>query len=349
MDNNPKKHGTRHLIESTLAGLATNHLVNGSRSQSRHRGGKRPSSSHGGVKDIASAGVLAAAGKEAYDRFQSRSQSRPRGRTSPRDSDDDSPHRGSRRRSKSVSDYINRGLAALGLEDNDKSRNKRSGRSDHSSEDDSYGDDSPPRHRRTRGGRDSRDVGGLRPLSDAPVPTKSGAGEGEEGRTIDSNSSSDSDLGDSSDEKSRRKKQTRKTILASGLATVATVHAAHSIYAGMEKRKKRRSMLEEGEITPEEARRRRIRANLGDAASVGIAAVGLKSAFSEWKEVAEARKESNNLERELRDRRARRERHRARSHGATPRLPYEIEDPEERSRSAYSLRSGSPPRRIPYY
>ena len=139
-------------------------------------------------------------------------------------------------------------------------------------------------------------------------------------------------------------------MLATGLATVATVHAAHSIYSGIERRKKRQSMLEEGEITPEEARRRRIRANLSDATSVGIAALGIKSAVAEWKEVNEKWKESSNFKRECRDRAVRRERHRARSQGATTRLPYEIEDPEERPRrtSAYRLRSQSPMRRIDY-
>jgi hypothetical protein len=362
MDDNPKKHSTRHMIESTLAGLATNHLVHGSRSKSGHRhggsGSHERSSSHGGLKNIASKGVLAAAGKEAFDRFRSRSGSRGRGRSSSRGSDEDSrPHRGSKKRSKSVSDYISKGLAALGLEDGDDGkRHKRSDRHDDYSDDDRDSDYSPQRHRRSRRGRDSRDVGRHRPSSDILLPTKSGADEGEDGR--DPHSSSDSDLGDSSDEKGRRKKMRRHTILATGIATASTVHAAHSVYSGFEKRRKRKDMLEEGEITPKEARKRKIKANLGDAASVGVAAMGIRSAVSEWKDVEEKRKESDKFDRECNDRAARREhRRRARSQSAVPRLPYEVEDPDGArvSRVRYyddhpvGLRSPSPvPQQISY-
>ena len=152
VDKNPNKHSKRHLIESTLAGLATNHFVNGSRSRSRH--GRR-SSSHSGFKNVAATGALAAAGKEAYDRFRSRS----RGRSGSRDSyddDDASGHRGSRKRSKSVSDYINKGLAALGLDEggDHKSRDRRGDRYDDYSDDERY---SPPRRSGRRHRRSTRD------------------------------------------------------------------------------------------------------------------------------------------------------------------------------------------------
>ncbi|EYE91209.1 uncharacterized protein EURHEDRAFT_416651 [Aspergillus ruber CBS 135680] len=139
VDKDPRKHEKRHIIESTLAGLATNHFVNGSRSRSRprsrdgghgHRRGR--SKSHNRGKELAAAGLVAAAGKKAYDRY--RSKSRPRGsggggRSPSRgraysdedgyDSYDGSPRpsRGSKKRSKSVSDYISKGLASLGIED----------------------------------------------------------------------------------------------------------------------------------------------------------------------------------------------------------------------------------------
>lgn len=163
---NPKHHSKRHMIESTLAGLATNRLVNGSRSRSRH--GRRDdsrerSSSHGGLKKVATGGLLAAAGKEAYDHFKSRSGSRGRGRSSSRGSDEEDRHRGSKKRSKSVSDYISHGLAKLGLDEGaggggDKRRDRRSRRDEYSDDSEESGySPSPPRHRRR--GRDSRDVG----------------------------------------------------------------------------------------------------------------------------------------------------------------------------------------------
>ncbi|RJE22787.1 hypothetical protein PHISCL_04890 [Aspergillus sclerotialis] len=394
VDKNPNKHSKRHLIESTLAGLATNHFVNGSRSRSRH--GSRRSSDHSGLKNVAATGALAAAGKEAYDRFRSRSRgrSKSRGRSSSRDSydDDASGQRGSRRRSKSVSDYINKGLAALGLDEggDHKSRDRRGDRYDDYSDDDRYSpprrsgrrhrrsarDDysdedrdvsysPPPRYRDSR--RETRDVG-RRTTQPLYTTTKSGA-EGKEGRGRPSptpeqnNSSNDSDLGDSSDEKGKRKKLRRDTMLATGLASVATIHAAHEVYTSVEKRRKRMQQLKEGKITPEEARKSRLKSNLGDAASVGIALLGIKSAVSEWKEVDEKRKESSNFQRECRERAIKRERRRAKSHDPSSssrrltRYPDEIEEDGHRfpyryyyDDNPYGVRSPSPePQRISYY
>lgn len=61
-------------------------------------------------------------------------------------------------------------------------------------------------------------------------------------------------------------------------------------------------MVMEGEMSPEEARKRKSKNMLQDAAAVGIAALGVKSAFSEWKDMNESRKEKHELE-------ARRRRH----------------------------------------
>jgi hypothetical protein len=97
----------------------------------------------------------------------------------------------------------------------------------------------------------------------------------------------------------------------------------------MEKRKKRMQQLEEGEITPEEARKRRIKANSLDAVSIGLAALGIKGAYSEWKEVNEKRKENHHYQEECAHRAVKREQRRARSQGSGPsrksRLPDEIE------------------------
>ncbi|BAE64197.1 unnamed protein product [Aspergillus oryzae RIB40] len=140
VDRDPSKHSKRHIIESTLAGLAANHFVNGPRSRSRSKSrGREKSKSK--LPDLAAAGALAAAGKEAYSRFRSR------------------------RRSKSVSDYINRGMEALGLENKDKDKDDRRRHHDRPSRRDDYSDyDSDSeygsRHhgssRRTRHSRDYR-------------------------------------------------------------------------------------------------------------------------------------------------------------------------------------------------
>jgi hypothetical protein len=113
-----------------------------------------------------------------------------------------------------------------------------------------------------------------------------------------SSSEYDSDLGDSSDEKKKEKKMKRDMLLTSGLATAATVHAAHKVYGSINKRKQRMAQLEDGEITADEARKERIKANTIDAASIGLAALGIKGAYGEWKEANEKRKEAEEFKHE---------------------------------------------------
>lgn len=80
-----------------------------------------------------------------------------------------------------------------------------------------------------------------------------------------------------------------KEYLTAGLAAVATIHAAHGVYASIEARDKRREDVARGEITTEEARKKKNKARLHDAAAIGIAALGIKGAYSEWQEVQEHR------------------------------------------------------------
>ena len=82
-----------------------------------------------------------------------------------------------------------------------------------------------------------------------------------------------------------------KEYLTAGLAAVATIHAAHSVYSSMEARDKRHMEVMKGELSPEEARKRKHKARIQDAAAIGIAALGIKGAYSEWQEVQEHRQE----------------------------------------------------------
>ena len=82
-----------------------------------------------------------------------------------------------------------------------------------------------------------------------------------------------------------------KEYLTAGLAAVATIHAAHSVYSSMEARDKRHLEVMKGELSPEEARKRKHKARIQDAAAIGIAALGIKGAYSEWQEVPEHRPE----------------------------------------------------------
>lgn len=118
----------------------------------------------------------------------------------------------------------------------------------------------------------------------------------------------DSDLGSSDEEKRERKKMLRKEMLTTGLATVATIHAAHTVMKGLEGRKKRQQQLKEGQITAEEARKRRTKADLMDAASVGLAAVGIAGAIDQWWEVQKQRRERQKFVRDRHKKRMRRAR-----------------------------------------
>lgn len=362
VDKDPNKHGTRHVVESTLAGLAASHFMGGgSRSQSRGR-----HSAGSGLKNLAATGAITAAGKEIFDRV-SRSRSRPRGRSDSHSDDE----RGSKKRSKSVQDYITKGMAALGLGEqdghrdrsgdsrDDRSRDSRDDRREHRERREHRGhrerDDRDRRHRRDRyddysgsdadsdyysrdrRGKGSRDVGRTRSMNGGQIPPYASARSGptsapnsaprDANECHHSHSESDSDLGDSSDEKKKRKKLKRDVLVTSGLASVATIHAAHGLYGSMEKRKQRMQQLKEGEISPEEARKRRMKANTMDAVSIGLAALGIKGAYGEWKEVNEKRKENHHFQEECAHRAVKREMRRAKSQSAPRRnrWPDEIE------------------------
>lgn len=110
-------------------------------------------------------------------------------------------------------------------------------------------------------------------------------------RSSSSSSSSSSSVCSSSEDERRIKKMKGKEFLTAGLAAVATIHAAAGVYSSMEARDKRHEEVMKGEMTAEEARRKRNKARLQDAAAIGIAALGIKGAYSEWQEVQESRHE----------------------------------------------------------
>ncbi|TVY40279.1 hypothetical protein LSUB1_G003116 [Lachnellula subtilissima] len=356
-DRNPGQHGKRHILEAVVGGLAGNRLINGSRkdvedddgrssrggrSRSRARSrskGPGGSGAGAGLAALATAGIGALAGKKLLDRSRSRSRAgdnrsrsrgsgRRRGSPDSYDSRSPSPRAGKDRhkRSKSVTDYARKGLAAIGLgeaasESGGRDRDveyeetrvhKSSRRRRDRSEDDGY---------EPRGSRGSRDDGysqrGSGGVYDDPRyadsrssnlgSTRDGGGrrrsggkakQGRKDRRVaeGKQDASDSDsLGSSSEDEKRIKKMKGKQLLTAGLATVATIHAAHNVYQSIEKRDARHRAVQEGEMTPEEARKLKAKATLQDVASVGIAALGIKGAISEIKEANEMRHECKEL------------------------------------------------------
>ena len=117
-----------------------------------------------------------------------------------------------------------------------------------------------------------------------------GSRKGGDGKRSSSSSSS-SDVCSSSEDERRTRRMKGKEYLTAGLAAVATIHAAHSVYSSMEARDKRHMEVMKGEMSPEEARKKKNKARIQDAAAIGIAALGIKGAYSEWQEVQENRQE----------------------------------------------------------
>ncbi|KAK1774453.1 hypothetical protein QBC45DRAFT_458525 [Copromyces sp. CBS 386.78] len=287
------------LAEAVIGGLLGNRVLNGSkknieedektgrsRSRSRARSGSK---GPGGLAAIATAGL----GTYAVNKLSSRSRSRRRS-TDSYDSRDGLRDRRHRSRSRSVVDSARKGLAKLGLgngpDDDERDRHDRrhyddyadSSRSGHRHRD--YSDDERSRSGRSR----SRSRGG-----------------GTVARRRDGSVSS-SDLGDSDEDRKRTKKMRGKQIITTGLAAVATIHAAHNIYQSVEKHSVRKKAVREGKLSPEDAKKLKQRAVLQDAASVGIAALGIKGAISEMKEAREVMHETREWKRKKEERHRRR-------------------------------------------
>lgn len=315
IDRNPDKNGGIKIIESVFGGLAANRLANGSakdasadargrsrsrsvkgRSRSRTRSGSSSGSrdrDRGGndtLKNVAAGGALAAAGKAIYDRFQEKNN----GRRSPSPTSEDEPPPDRRR-----------------------SRRPREQRDDRSVGPRNRG---PPQGgyndagvvgRPQRGGKDGGPQG-----DQGRERGRAAQSGGQRDRKRSQSSSSDSESSMEMEEK--RKKMRGKEYLTAALASVATIHAAHSVFSSMEASDKRHKLVAEGEMSPEEARKKKSKAWLQDAASVGIAALGIKGAYSEWKEMNEKRHEVHELEQRRRRRQRRhqqRERERGRDRG----------------------------------
>ncbi|KAI9761426.1 MAG: hypothetical protein M4579_001076 [Chaenotheca gracillima] len=273
VDRNPDKHSKRHTAEGAIGGLLLNRLVNGSRADSRARsmsrsrsrggGGRQRSRSRGGsaLKDLGVAGLAAGAAKKFLDSRNDRSRSRGRDRrysSSSSGSYSPRPRKQARSRSRSV---INRGLSRLGLRS--PSPDDRMARKN-----DPYSQSrSMP-----RGGGRARSEGGK--------------------STSDSDSGSEFEL---EEEEKNRRKMKGKEILTAGLATVATIHAGHGIYQSMEARDARTKAVLEGKMTQEESKTLARKGYFQDAAAVGLAALGVKGAMSEWKSAAGERKEFHEM------------------------------------------------------
>ncbi|KPM38132.1 hypothetical protein AK830_g8442 [Neonectria ditissima] len=290
------KHGKLGLAESVIGGLVGNRLINGSkndieedkltgRSRSRSRARSKSRSGGGGggssgLAALATAGLGALGAKKVLDRSRSRSRSH-RGRDDSYSPSPERRRRRSRSRSRSVVDKARNSLAKLGLGAG------TAGAADeyHRRDQDDFSDRGSHRSRRHDDDQyDDRRRGNSRDYYDDERSYRSKQGGRSDRRGGRSDYGSDSDLGDSDEDERRAKKMKGKQIITTGLAAVATIHAAHEVYQSMEKRNARQKAVKEGRLSEGEAKKLKTKAIMQDAASVGIAAMGIKGAFSELKE-----------------------------------------------------------------
>ncbi|POR36496.1 Uncharacterized protein TPAR_03312 [Tolypocladium paradoxum] len=335
-------HGKLGLAESVIGGLVGNRLINGSkkdieedkltgRSRSRSRARSQSGGGGGGgggtgLAALATAGLGAFGAKKVLDHSRSRSRGRDYDSRSP------SPDgRRQRSRSRSVVDKARNSLAKLGIgggavapvddyrrREQDDFDDRGSSRRSRRYSDDMYDEDSR-QGGRSRGG----DYESERPHRNSHRDSSRRRG------TSRSGYGSESDLGDSDEDEKRAKKMRGKQILTAGLATVATIHAAHGVYQSMEKRRARQKAVKEGRLSPDEAKKLKTKAMMQDAASVGIAALGIKGAIEELKEVKEMTHECKEFKQEKVRRHERREEERKRRR-----------NPSSGSRRADSLPAG---------
>ncbi|KAF2189659.1 hypothetical protein K469DRAFT_683072 [Zopfia rhizophila CBS 207.26] len=275
VDKDPDKHSKRHVAESAIGGLLANRLAHGSRSRSRGRG------YNGSVSPPRSR----SRSRSIFGRGRSRSRARSEGGGS------------------TIRDVAGAGaVLAAGKALYDRVRSKSRSRRDRSrsvSSEDSY---VPSRNRRNRAYSRGRSMDDYQeaPRANTERSLTTTTTRKKRDSSTDSESTTDMEM--------KRKKMRGKELLTAGLATVATIHAAHGVYSSMVASEKRRRLVSEGEMSPEEARKRKSKNMLQDAAAVGIAALGIKSAFSEWKEMNEQRHSVKELETRGRKRRKTRER-----------------------------------------
>ncbi|KAK5987641.1 hypothetical protein PT974_11773 [Cladobotryum mycophilum] len=301
-------HGKLGLAESVIGGLVGNRLINGSkneieedkltgRSRSRSRARSRGSGGGGtGLAALATAGLGALGAKKALD--HSRSRSRGRGNYDSRSPSRD--RRYERSRSRSVVDKARDGLAKLGIGSgamvaaDETRRRDREDSYDQGSRrpqrrDDSY-DGSSKGHRRNQSygsdrGHRERSAGDRSRDRHERKERRSGYG-------------SESDLGDSDEDERRAKKMRGKQLVTTGLAAVATVHAANEVYHSMEKRKARQKAVKQGRLSEHEAKKLKSKAIMQDAAAVGIAAMGIKGALSELQSARQLTRECSEFKQE---------------------------------------------------
>lgn len=280
-------HSTRNVIGSAIGGLAVNRVANGARDRdgSGSPGGRSRSRSRS---------------RNPFSRSRSRGRSQSRGRGSDGGA-------GGVATAGALAAAGAVAAAGKALYNRVRSKSRRRSRS---SSADSY---VPSRSRRYNNQRSSgRSDDGYEGTGAHPGAGMLASRENPEMRQMrqrdNARGGTSSSSESTSDMEQKRKRMRGKELLTAGVATVATIHAAHGVYSSMVASENRRKLVAQGKLSPEEARKRKSKNAVQDAAAVGLAALGIKGAFSEWKGMNEQRHEIQELEAKRRKKRKQRER-----------------------------------------
>jgi hypothetical protein len=150
---------------------------------------------------------------------------------------------------------------------------------------------------RNHGDDHSDSEGSVPPRSRIRAKSTSGRSQASRRRrgSSSSSSSSSSSLGSSTDEEKQIHKMQRKKWITAALASVATIHAAQKVYSSIENHDKRIMDVQAGKLSPEDAHKKARSSRWQDAAAIGIAALGIRGAISEWNEVTEEHQQHREL------------------------------------------------------
>jgi len=268
-------------VESVVGGLAANRLANGARDKSSGSRGRSISRSRSRSRSVVDRLRSRSRSIFGRDRSQSRDRSRDRGRSASRG-----------RGLKEVAALGGAAAIAKTIYDRVRSKSRGAVKRDASvSSDESY---VPSRRQRYQPEAPSDDRAGGQDEYNRGRSAEQTAGD--EDDASDRKRGSSVSTEDTDDLVDHYKKTRVKEFLTAALASVATIHAAHGVYSSMVASEARHKKVMEGEISPEQARKLKSKNVLQDVAAVGIAALSIKSAFSEWKEMTEMRKEKHEID-----------------------------------------------------
>lgn len=92
------------------------------------------------------------------------------------------------------------------------------------------------------------------------------------------------------------KKTQSKQLLNTAFVSIAALSTARSAYNSFSAHKQRRQQILEGKMSTEDARKTARMNALKDAAALAVIAVGIKSAYAEWKSVRKMHQERQQLD-----------------------------------------------------